>query len=379
MRRILLAKLTLLIACSTVSAQNLSLTDSLILNLTFDNTLNPDESLGGQAVSFAGTPEAVQGRNGVGDIAYKIDAALEGINVQTNSLQHFGNSDFSYGLWVKNVDSFSENKAPLTVEKWHPSFWQYRAYRLTISERPKFEFNESNGSNNPVTSGLSELVDQQWNHIFVVRNADYIQIYINGQQKGFFYVSDASVNTTSSALRLLGVSNQQSVLVDDVVMYNRALSSGEVNYLYQNGITEDLLNFPEPIEQTPNGGSLDYLRIGVSARPDDYLLSVDGDAVMAGVTVHFSENWPDYVFNEDYQLRNLNSLRQFLQIHSHLPDVPSAAEVKTNGINLGRMDATLLKKIEELTLYTIDQEKKIENQDALIKELIRRIEKLEKK
>ena len=70
--------------------------------------------------------------------------------------------------------------------------------------------------------------------------------------------------------------------------------------------------------------------------------------------------WPDYVFEPTYELRTLNNLEQYIQANKHLPEVPSAKEVEANGIELGQMDATLLKKVEELTLYLIEQDKEKE-------------------
>ena len=69
--------------------------------------------------------------------------------------------------------------------------------------------------------------------------------------------------------------------------------------------------------------------------------------------------WPDYVFSKDYNLLPLSEVEQFIAENHHLPDVPSAAEVEANGINIGEMNAILLKKVEELTLHIIQQEKKI--------------------
>jgi len=107
---------------------------------------------------------------------------------------------------------------------------------------------------------------------------------------------------------------------------------------------------------------------------------------------------PDYVFESDYNLLTLNQIKSYIEANKHLPEVPSAKEMETNGVELGDMSMILLKKIEELTLYTLDQEKKINNQkaillekekeleqqvgrlnnqDALIQSLIKRIEKIE--
>jgi len=69
--------------------------------------------------------------------------------------------------------------------------------------------------------------------------------------------------------------------------------------------------------------------------------------------------WHDYVFEADYELTPINELKKYVEINKHLPDIPSASDVKANGIELGEMNALLLKKIEELYLYTIEQDKQI--------------------
>lgn len=77
------------------------------------------------------------------------------------------------------------------------------------------------------------------------------------------------------------------------------------------------------------------------------------------VTVELQSSWPDYVFNEGYLLPELKKVESFIKTNKHLPGLPSAAEVSEKGINLGQMDASLLEKIEQLTLYLIDQNKKL--------------------
>lgn len=72
-------------------------------------------------------------------------------------------------------------------------------------------------------------------------------------------------------------------------------------------------------------------------------------------------SWPDYVFKNDYKLRNLYELETFIQSNHHLPEIPSESEVKQNGVDLLEMNAALLKKVEELTLYVIDLQKQIDS------------------
>lgn len=73
-----------------------------------------------------------------------------------------------------------------------------------------------------------------------------------------------------------------------------------------------------------------------------------------------SRSWADYVFKDGYQLMPLSEVELFVEKNNHLPNVPSEKEVLTNGINVAQMNETLLMKIEELTLYIIEQQKMIE-------------------
>lgn len=89
-------------------------------------------------------------------------------------------------------------------------------------------------------------------------------------------------------------------------------------------------------------------------------LAVNGEIQGKKVRVTL-DGWCDYVFNKDYKLPALAEVEKYIQQHHHLPEVPSAEEVKNNGLDVGDNQATLLKKIEELTLYAIEQNKKIED------------------
>ncbi|WP_146105718.1 hypothetical protein [Apibacter adventoris] len=102
-------------------------------------------------------------------------------------------------------------------------------------------------------------------------------------------------------------------------------------------------------------------------------------AELVQVDVASSNGWADYVFHDDYTLPSLMELEKFIQQNKHLPNIPSAKEVVVNGINLGEMDAKLLEKIEELTLYTIELEKKNTSNQEKIKEQEKRLQLLEAK
>ena len=106
--------------------------------------------------------------------------------------------------------------------------------------------------------------------------------------------------------------------------------------------------------------------IGTS-NPQGYKLAVAGNMIAEEVVVKLQGNWPDYVFKPEYHLPSLSEVESFIQAHSHLPNVPSEKDIQENGIKQGEMDAVLLRKIEELTLYMIEQQKEIEALKAQLK------------
>lgn len=105
--------------------------------------------------------------------------------------------------------------------------------------------------------------------------------------------------------------------------------------------------------------SVGAIGIGTDFIPTDYKLAVDGRILAEKVVVRNSSNWPDYVFEEYYELRELSKVKEYIEQNKHLPDVPSAAEINERGLDLADMDQILLKKIEELTLYIIGLEERL--------------------
>ena len=90
------------------------------------------------------------------------------------------------------------------------------------------------------------------------------------------------------------------------------------------------------------------------------LLTVNGSIHTKEVIVDLNAPLADYVFNSNYNLMPLNQVEQYVKTNNHLPEIPSATEVKDKGMNMGEMQNKLLQKIEELTLYVIEQQKRIE-------------------
>ena len=101
-----------------------------------------------------------------------------------------------------------------------------------------------------------------------------------------------------------------------------------------------------------------------------YRLAVNGSAIFTKAVIKQNGNWPDYVFTNDYNLQPLSQVEQFIKTNKHLPEIPSAKGVEKNGLDIGDNQTLLLKKIEELTLYLIEQNKKTEEQNKKAEQLI---------
>lgn len=107
----------------------------------------------------------------------------------------------------------------------------------------------------------------------------------------------------------------------------------------------------------------------------DARLAVDGKLVCKDFYVMAANHWPDYVFAPTYELPALNDVQKYYQTNSHLPDVPSAEEIKNKGINIGEMSAIQMQKIEELYLYVMklnDRMEALQRENNLLKEKIGR-------
>jgi len=116
-----------------------------------------------------------------------------------------------------------------------------------------------------------------------------------------------------------------------------------------------------------NGSS--QVGVNTSYIPAGYQFAVNGNAIATSITVQLRTAWPDYVFKKEYQLPTLADVKNYIDKNQHLPDMPSEAEVAKDGLNLGEMNKLLVKKVEELTLYLIEKDKKDKEQSKITEAL----------
>ena len=143
-------------------------------------------------------------------------------------------------------------------------------------------------------------------------------------------------------------------------------------YVYGNGNLEISTSNKKRMIVTGSGN------VGIGTIAPNEKFEVNGKIRAKEIKVE-NNNWPDYIFESSYKLRPLSQVEYFIKSNGRLPEMPSAREVKENGLEVGANQAMLLKKIEELTLYIIEQEKQMKNYCEELAEVKTELRKLRRK
>jgi hypothetical protein len=250
----------------------------------------------------------------------------------------------------------------------------------------------SSGYNATLTNAVLAFSRNSANYVWATNQGGYLLFGVNGDQKGFanaalgikgtkeaFFSNNLSIGTnetTGYKLFVQGTTKIAGTLVASQLQFNNTTTNLRI---YEDS---DIPNWSLLRSDVGNGiaivGMPDQISISVSrsngnvgigtTNPGSYKLAVQGKLGAREVVVTEAD-WADFVFSPTYTLKPLEEVEQFIKANKHLPNVPSEKEVKEKGLNLGQSDAVLLQKIEELTLYLIEQNKKTKEQSEKIKEL----------
>jgi hypothetical protein len=198
-----------------------------------------------------------------------------------------------------------------------------------------------------------------------INNETKLKVHQNGGIEIYEeLIVDGNLTTTHSNTNKLYVGPKSHIANDQDEPNRAALTVAGRTY-----ITDDVeTQFSHTVLKTPESGDENF---------ENFLLWVDEGIVSVDFAIASIDDWPDYVFNADYKLPSLEEVEKNIKDNGHLHTMPSGNEIEKNGFTLSDITKRTVKTIEELTLHTIAQNKKLKKQEALILELIQRLEKLE--
>ena len=212
------------------------------------------------------------------------------------------------------------------------------------------------------------------NYPFSLKTNDAVRMYFdtNGNigvntsiPYQMLHVVDGNIMITGSSTRAPGSPNG-SMLFGSTADTSDHFGRWGIEYLCNENDGYGL-NFWRPWTPSIMGGNYylflsDSGNVGIGTKNPQARLAVNGDLLAKSIRVNTSSTyWPDYVFENDYQLMSIGELNAYIVQNHHLPKIPSAKEIEEKGeVNLEEMNALLLEKVEELTRYIIDLQKQID-------------------
>ena len=212
----------------------------------------------------------------------------------------------------------------------------------------------------------------------VIENREnaYIRVRNNATEA---FVIDPSGNfglgASSPSLNLHIAGDASSDILLDRTQNLNVNSTARLGVSYLNGLTDEYVFLGGGATLNNLAVQLDTGNVGIGTTTFAHKLNVAGTIRAHELIV--DSTWADHVFEDGYELPTLEEVQAHIEEKGHLPGVPSAESIQTDGLSLGESQALLMQKIEELTLYILEQDKRLDEKDELIDSLMSRIQKLE--
>lgn len=244
---------------------------------------------------------------------------------------------------------------------------------VSLTSPGAFQIGETNTFNLAMDNNeIQARVDSAANTLFLQYSGGDLDVCNGGGDARFHhYVGIGTTNPTSP----LHVTNGTDAALASGGYIVTGLTTAENISIDNNEIMARNNGAASPLYLQHSGGNLimnfggGQVAIGTTTPATGYKLSVNGKIIATEMRVETVANWPDYVFGKDYKLLPLDELERKLNADKHLPGVPSASEMKANGIMVGEMQTKTMEKTEENTLYILQLNNKIKELEKKIEEL----------
>ncbi|WPV64824.1 MULTISPECIES: hypothetical protein [unclassified Chitinophaga] len=305
--------------------------------------------------------------------------------LRTNYIGVGGNVNSAFPLNVGGISRFSEQ---VHFGEWYDAGAYGKVQISRLADQGDNAFHLSFVRAGSITAGMGFLRNS---NTFAIQTA----ASNNSSTKGIFMTSAGNVGVNNSSptvpldvtgnIRLSGnflYLNTYGALYSDVnniaLFADGGLFFGDRNNTYPRAIIESsgvlrLYNSTSHVTTayvSPNGDSYlnsGGLAIGFTSVPANYKLAVNG--TIGATKLKVTQSWADYVFSPDYKLPALKDVEAHIKANNKLPDIPSEKQIAAEGLDVGEMQKLQMQKIEELTLYIIDLEKRLQKQQHEIDEL----------
>lgn len=228
---------------------------------------------------------------------------------------------------------------------------------IILSARTEIDGNHIDAFSSLLSSGATLRLNSNSDGNVTLAQAGGVVGIGTASPQRLLQVGDNSIPDSEGMIRLASRSGTQgSNRIWDVGVPETDGDSSGIGYSF---IIDDTAAGTEPefMIKWGTGG----VGVGTTNIPTGVRMAVRGKVLAEEVEVQLFQNWPDYVFADDYDLMPLAELEASIREKRHLPGIPPAAEVEANGLAVGAMQVKLMEKVEELTLYVIQINRELDD------------------